>query len=396
VATITGRMPEAQKPYRLYRGGRAKGKVPLVRPGDVGRRGRNGLRPADQQPERRRRRFRWGRLLAITIPALALFVVLWTVIGYLSVRRGVEDANERLPAAVTAALTPQDGLLMSKPTQILLLGTDGDRSLRRAGFRRSDTIMLMRTDPDRKRISYLSIPRDLRVSIPGVGERKINSAFQIGGPALALRTVQQLTGLEVNHVAIVDFDDFKGVIDALGGITVDVPRRILSNNFDCPFDAQRCQTWDGWRFGKGKQEMDGRRALIYSRIRQNQLDPSDNDLTRNARQQQVLDGIASEVTSVGTWFRLPWIGDDLVKPLTTDLSAGELLQLGWLRFRADDSRALHCRLGGEPNTIGGESVILGGEDNVAALSMFTGRSAPQPPRPGSGTYGAGCAVGRSL
>jgi polyisoprenyl-teichoic acid--peptidoglycan teichoic acid transferase len=390
-------MAEGQKPYRLYRGGRTKGKVPLIRHQEAARAGRNGKRPtADPSAEPKKRRIRWGRIIAIVIPALVLFVVLWTVLGYLAVRRGVGDANERLPTSVEEALTQQDGLLMSHPTQILLLGTDGDSSARRAGFRRSDTIMLVRTDPDRKRIAYLSIPRDLRVSIPGQGERKINSAFQIGGPALALRTVEQLTGLDVNHVAIVDFDDFKGVIDSLGGITVDVPRKIVSNNFDCPYDAKRCETWEGWRFGKGKQEMDGRRALIYSRIRQNRLDASDNDLTRNARQQQVLDGIAGEVTSIGTFLKLPFVGDDLVAPLTTDLSAGELLQLGWLRFRADDGRALHCRLGGEPTTVGGESVILGGEENVAALSMFTGRSAPQPPPPGSGTYGAGCAVGHSL
>jgi polyisoprenyl-teichoic acid--peptidoglycan teichoic acid transferase len=390
-------MAEGQKPYRLYRGGRTKGKVPLVRREEAQRRGQNGRRPAAPSEEgRRRRRFRWGRLIAIVIPSLVLFVVLWTVLGYRAVRRGVEDANARVPTSVEQALTTQDGLLLSKPTQILVLGTDGDRTARRAGFRRSDTIMLVRTDPDRKRISYLSIPRDLRVSVPGQGERKINSAFQIGGPALALRTVEQLTGLEVNHVAIVDFDDFKGVIDALGGITVDVPRKIVSNNFDCPFDARRCATWEGWRFGKGKQEMDGRRALIYSRIRQNRLDPADNDLTRNTRQQQVLDGIADKVTSVGTFLRLPFIGDELVAPLTTDMSAGELLQLGWLRFRADDSRGLHCRLGGDPTSIGGESVILGGEDNVAALAMFSGRSAPQPPPPGSGAFGAGCAVGRSL
>jgi LCP family protein required for cell wall assembly len=389
-------MAEGQKPYRVYRGGRTKGKVPLVRPGESGRRGRNGRPPTTTPSERRRRRVRPGRLIAILIPSIVLLVVLWSVLGYLAVRSGVNSANERLPESAAAALSQQDGLLVSKPTQILLLGTDGDSTARRAGFRRSDTIMLMRTDPDRKRIAYLSIPRDLRVTIPGVGERKINSAFQIGGAPLALRTVARLTGLEVNHLAIVDFDDFKGVIDALGGITVNVPKRIVSNNFDCPYDAQRCQTWEGWRFGKGDQKMDGRRALIYSRIRQNRLDPSDTDLTRNSRQQQVLDGIADKVTSIGTFLKLPFMGDELVQPLTTDLSASELVQLGWVRFRADDSRALHCRLGGEPTTIGGENVILGGEDNVAALSMFTGRSAAQPPPPGSGPYGAGCAVGRTL
>ena len=388
-------MAEGQKPYRVYRGGRTKGKVPLVRRAEADRRDKNGAGPKPVEPGRKRR-IRWGRIVAIAIPSLVLLIVLWTVLGYLSVRRGVEDANKRLPASVAAALTAQDGLLLTNPTQILLLGTDGDRTVRRSGFNRSDSIMVVRVDPDRKRISYLSIPRDLRVEIPGHGTRKINSAMQLGGASLALKTVEQLTGLDVNHVAIVDFDDFKGVIDALGGVTVDVPKKIVSNNFDCPYDAKKCETWQGWRFGKGKQEMDGRRALIYSRIRENRLDPSDNDLTRNARQQQVLDGIAHEVTSVGTFLRLPWIGNDLVAPLATDLSAGQLLQLGLNRFRADDSRALHCRLGGTPETIGGESVILGGEDNVAAISMFTGRSAAQPPPPGSGPYGAGCAVGKSL
>ena len=388
-------MAEGQKPYRVYRGGRTKGKVPLVRRAEADRRERNGSGPKPVEPGRKRR-IRWGRIVAIAIPSLVLLLVLWTVLGYLSVRRGVEDANKRLPASVTAALTAQDGLMLTNPSQILLLGTDGDRTVRRSGFNRSDSIMVVRFDPDRKRISYLSIPRDLRVEIPGHGTRKINSAMQLGGAALALKTVEQLTGLQVNHVAIVDFDDFKGVIDALGGVTVDVPKKIVSNNFDCPYDAKKCATWQGWRFGKGKQEMDGRRALIYSRIRENRLDPSDNDLTRNARQQQVLDGIAHEVTSVGTFLRLPWIGDDLVAPLATDLSAGQLLQLGLNRFRADESSALHCRLGGTPETIGGESVILGGEDNVAAISMFTGRSAAQPPPPGSGPYGAGCAVGKSL
>jgi polyisoprenyl-teichoic acid--peptidoglycan teichoic acid transferase len=387
-------MAERQKPYRLYRGGRTKGKVPLA-PTSVGR-DRNGRGAAAPAKTGRRRRLRIGRVLAILIPMVVLLAAAWLVLGYVAVRKGVNNANERLPESAATALAPQDGLLISQPTQILLLGTDGDASARRAGFRRSDSIMLMRTDPDRKRIAYLSIPRDLRVNVPGEGERKINTAFQIGGAPLALRTIQQLTGLEVNHLAIVDFDDFKGVIDALGGIEVDVPKPIVSNNFDCPFDARRCETWEGWRFGRGVQEMDGRRALIYSRIRQNRLDPSDNDLSRNSRQQQVLDGIANKVTSVGTFLRLPFVGDDLVQPLTTDLTAGELLQLGWVRFRADSSRALHCRLGGEPTTIGGESVILGGEDNVAALAMFTGRSAPQPPPPGSGPFGAGCAVGHSL
>jgi anionic cell wall polymer biosynthesis LytR-Cps2A-Psr (LCP) family protein len=139
--------------------------------------------------------------------------------------------------------------------------------------------------------------------------------------------------------------------------------------------------------------MDGRRALIYSRIRENRLDPAENDLTRGERQQEVVEAMTDKLVGGGTFVRLPFVGGDLVKPLTTDLSAGELIQLGWVKFRANSSRALHCRLGGEPQTVGGQSVLVGGEENGAVLSMFTGSSAPQPPLPGSGPFGAGCVVG---
>ena len=98
------------------------------------------------------------------------------------------------------------------------------------------------------------------------------------------------------------------------------------------------------------------------------------------------------MTSAGTALRLPFVGGDLVEPLATDLSAWELMQLGWVYFRADTGPALHCRLGGDPATVGGESVILGTEDNVSTVAMFTGRSAPLPPPRGL-PYAPGCLVG---
>ena len=382
-------MADGEKPYRVYKGGRVKGKVPSVpRP--------ERSRAAETTPGETADRPRWGRRIALGVLALVLLSVAWLAAGYLSFRGGVADANERLPKAVETALAPQDGTLLSKPSLILLLGTDGDRTAARADARRSDSILLLRTEPGRHRLSYLSIPRDLRVDIPGFGPYKINAAFQLGGPALTMRTVRALTGLQPNHVVMVDFADFRSVIDALGGVEVDVPKPILANRFDCPYKTQaRCQQWQGWRFEKGSQTMDGRRALIYSRVRENQLDPSENDLTRGSRQQAVVDAMTDKLVGFGTFLRLPFIGSDLAKPLTTDLSAGQLAQLGWVRFRADSDRALHCRLGGEPSFAGGESVLIATEENTATLAMFTGRSAPQPPRPGT-TYGAGCAIGRGL
>ncbi len=388
-------MAEGEKPYRLYKGGRTKGKVPLAtRPAPRSLGEPDGaVAPARGAPPRTKRP-RWGLRVGLVVLALVALTIVWLVASYLAFRSGVEKANERLPAAVRAGLAPQEGLLISKPTLILLLGTDGDHTESRSDARRSDSILLVRTDPKRHRMAYLSIPRDLRVDIPGYGPNKINAAFQLGGPALAMRTVRALTGLRPNHVAMVDFDDFRSTIDAIGGIDVTVPKPILSNRFDCPFATQaRCQQWEGWRFERGEQHMDGRRALIYSRIRENRLDPSENDLTRGERQQEVVEAMTDRLVSPRTFFRLPFVGDELVRPLTTDLSAGQLIQLGWVKFRANSGRALHCRLGGEPSSSGGQSVLIGTEENSAVLSMFAGASAPQPPPPGSGPLGPGCVIG---
>ncbi len=380
-------MPEQEKPYRVYRGGRAKGRVPLQREtsphqaaGDAG----SGKRAPRER--------HWGRRITLTLAVLVLLAVAWLVASYLSFAGGISAANDRVPKSVQAQLTAQDGMLSSTPTTILVLGTDGGRTSGRQGANRSDSIMLMRTDPRTHRIAYLSIPRDLRVEIPGYGTAKINAAFQAGGPTLTLRTVQGLTGIDINHVAFVDFDRFKELIDAVGGIDVAVPRAILSNRFDCPYVASRCRSWEGWRFERGTQHMDARRALVYARIRENRLDPSETDLDRARRQQQVIQATADKLTSLRSAAKMPFIGDDVVAPLATDLGAGQVLQLGWAYFRADSAKALHCRLGGEPGTADGQSVIFGSEDNVATVAMFLGRSAPLAPPKGL-PYAPGCVVG---
>ena len=96
---------------------------------------------------------------------------------------------------------------------------------------------------------------------------------------------------------------------------------------------------------------------------------------------------------MGTFLKLPFIGGDLMKPLTTDLSAGQLMQLGWVKFRSSSGSTLHCRLGGDAGNFGGASVITPSETNGAVIQMIQGTTAPQPPPPGSGPYGPGCVVG---
>jgi polyisoprenyl-teichoic acid--peptidoglycan teichoic acid transferase len=382
-------MARADKPYRVYRGGRAKGGVPTL----TRRRRPIPTRPAEESrppepyrgpgPIKRERRWGPGRIAFLSVILLILLLVGWTVAGYLAVRSGVQKANERLSPAAKAQLAPQDGLMFSNPSTILVLGSDHSTHPTRRGNRLADTIMVIRTDPDHQRMSYLSIPRDLEVDVPGYGHEKINSALPLGGPALMIRTVRGAFPFEINHIILLDMTSFKDVIDALGGIEVDVRSPAVTKH-ECPYtSADKCRRWGGWRFGRGRQHMDGKRARIYARIRRNDLNPAEGDLNRVGRQQQVLQATLGKMVGAGTFVRLPFIGDELVSPLTTDLSTAQVFQLGWLRFRASKDRTIYCRLG----------VTGDGDDNASVLLMFAGESAIQPPSPISG---AGCLKGTPL
>ena len=387
-----------EKPYKVYRGGRTKGKVPLAGDRRDGRSKRQressraeGGDSGRQVVRRQRRSWTWRRWVPLVVGVVVLVLVLWGVAGYFSVRSGVSAANRRLPEGTTSALKPQNGLLLSNASNILLLGTDHSDNGQpgRSSDRHSDSMMLLRTDPTRHRLIFLSIPRDLRVSIPGYGDSKINAAMQIGGPKLAISTVSGFTGLPINHVVMVDFGAFKTLIDGIGGIDINVPEPILSNRFDCPYKSQqRCDAWPGWRFHKGVQHMNGERALIYSRIRENRLNPGDSDITRALRQQQVMQQTLTKLAGPSMFFRLPFSGSKLLSPIATDLSTWQFAQLGWVKFRAGTT--LHCRLGGNDY---GDGYITGTQENISVVQMVLGNSAPQPPPPGSGPYGPGCVTG---
>jgi LCP family protein required for cell wall assembly len=391
-------MAPKDKPYRVYRGGRVKGKVPSTAGG--ARDGRGARRNVSARPlPTRTSRFRrpsWKLVMLTLTLVVVVLVVAWGVVGFLTFQGGVSDANKRFAneRGAKAQLAPGNGFLLNHGTTILLLGTDSSTASGRSGDRHADSIMLLRTDPSHHQLSYLSIPRDLLVPVPGLGNTKINASFQAGGAALAIRTVKEYTGVQIEHAVILDFNSFKELIDAEGGITINVPERILSNRFDCPYKTQaRCQEWKGWSFARGTQHMNGERALIYSRIRENQLNPGESDLTRAARQQAVVQAAEAKLTSFGTLAGLPFHGGSLMKPLATDLSTWQMIELGWVKFRSSGSHTLYCRLGGDATTVGGSSVIVPSEDNRSVLAMWAGATAPQPP---TSTFGPGCRTGHPL
>lgn len=170
-----------------------------------------------------------------------------------------------------------------KARTLLLLGSDKRADGSIAG-ERSDTMMVARIAADRKTVSVISIPRDSWVEVPGHGKAKINAAFAFGGPALAVQTVENLSGVRIDHVAVIDWEGFRQLTDALGGVTVKIPKTV--------YDPYRKKTWEA-----GTHLLDGDDALTY--VRQRAGLPG-GDLDRVKRQQNVIRELVSETLTRGT------------------------------------------------------------------------------------------------
>jgi polyisoprenyl-teichoic acid--peptidoglycan teichoic acid transferase len=168
----------------------------------------------------------------------------------------------------------------SGPQTILILGSDKRNQQISGKYGLSDTTMLLRLDPDRNAIALLSLPRDLKVEIPGVGTDKLNAAYSLGGPKLTLQTVKQLTGLDVNHLVNVDFTGFARAVNAIGCVYVDVDHRYYHKN--SPF-APASEDYAEINLQPGYQALCGFDALAFARYRH-----TDNDIVRSARQQAFL------------------------------------------------------------------------------------------------------------
>lgn len=208
-------------------------------------------------------------------------------------------------------------------TNVLILGLD--RRPGQGDAVRSDVMMLATADPRGPYLGLLSIPRDLYVAIPGYGESRINAAHVWGerdepggGPELAMETVAATFGVPVRHYVRVDFDAFRAVVDAVGGIQVVVDERIVDNAYPTEdYGTQRIE------IPAGPQHMDGERALQYVRSRHGA-----SDFERAARQQKVMAALVRRMSAPGSWPRFPAVLSALIEHVETNLGPGQMLQLG--------------------------------------------------------------------
>jgi LCP family protein required for cell wall assembly len=210
---------------------------------------------------------------------------------------------------------------------VLLLGTDrradvattGDNARAASwlpGVQRSDAMMLIHIDADRQNVTAISIPRDSWVEVPGYGMAKINAAFSYGGPSLAVQTVERLTDVHIDHFAMVDWEGFRELTDAVGGVTVRIPRTV--------YDSARGITWNA-----GEHVLSGQDALDY--VGQRYGLPG-GDLGRVRRQQAVLATLAEETLDMRSSPRLV-LGfvDMLTRHVSVDdeWSTPEMTSLAW-------------------------------------------------------------------
>jgi LCP family protein required for cell wall assembly len=277
----------------------------------------------------RRRPITPGRVLKWVAVALVAWVGLSAILFMVSaqIQRG-DLANE-----VGEQLDPGPYPLTGANT-ILVLGSDarteGLAEPGSGGPSRSDSIMLLRIGGGAN--ASLSIPRDTVVDIPGQGQDKINAAYAIGGPALATRTVKAFLGIEINHVVEVSFENFPELIDALGGVTYKgdaVLSRINGGNRNGGYTL---------RLPKGETEIDGEQALALARTRTNLLDPSEDDLTRARRQQQLVSAMKDKVTSFETFIRLPWVSWEAPKAVRSDMAGPTLLGVAMASITSGSSQ----------------------------------------------------------
>ena len=314
--------------------------------------GRGEREPRERRLPRPGTRTRW------VLKWLGIAALGWIALSFLAFAVSAQLQAFKLSGEAKSALSGSP-LMLVDPQTILVLGTDarppdtkgtgapsekcfeqqshGDAPHDGCseGQFRADTLMLIHAGGGKFR--KLSIPRDVYAEIPGQSPQKINGAFAYGGAKLQIEAVEQFLGIDVNHVAIVDFTGFEDLIDAVGGVKVDVPEKICT---DISGGAGGGQGGYSLRLGKGENTLDGEQALTYARTRKPSECPGPgpsaytlgySDYDREEAQQAVINGVKSRLTDP---LRLPYnfvkgpiIGWNAPKAFVSDMGFFTMPQL---------------------------------------------------------------------
>lgn len=269
--------------------------------------------------------------------------------------RGNEDiTNLAAPAA-------------DEPYYVLLMGSDSREGFETVdennGGERADSIMVARVDEKNQKVAIISVPRDLRVKIPGHGYAKINSAIEYGGYDLLISTLNDILDIKINYYATVYFTGFLDLVDTLGGVTVEVPEGTATYNEDESYPDVILPAGDAVR-------LNGEQALVLARCRHgwpiDQGAYAMGDYQRTLNQRNLIKAIAKEVLSQDAT-KLPGVIEDLSKSVETNMSVEKIISLA-INMRGMDVESIEsAQLPIGSSTINGEWEAIMYQDVFALM-----------------------------
>jgi len=263
---------------------------------------------AERLLRRRRRRVLFGVVgLVVVIGIVVGAAYLWVYLQWQKTQIDDPDVISALDSTPEQNLFPAPEGTMN----ILLMGID-DRGWEAI---RSDTMILIHVDPANNYLSTLSLPRDLRVEVPGHGIAKLNSAYVSGGRELAIETAEKLTGVDLTHYMEIDFNAFKDLTDAVGGVYIDVDKHYLQQDPR----SDKCDILPGY------QKLDGEVGLDYVRFRKD----DNTDFGRQARQQRFLAALREQAMGWDMGLKLPGIVTAVTDNIKTTISFDEIQSLAY-------------------------------------------------------------------
>jgi LCP family protein required for cell wall assembly len=313
------------------------------------------------EPPKKKRywwRFSLASIIIVAVSAAATSSAILLYIDSIAEAIGTKE-NKHLSKEVESVVEHVHG---GEPETILILGSDIRPSYGEE-YGRSDTTILLRLDAEKNLISVMSIPRDLKTEIPGVGIEKFNGAYAYGGPKLTVQVVKELTGLNVNHVVNIDFLGFVRAVDAIGCVYTDVDRRYFHSNVGLPEEEQ----YSAIDIKPGYQKLCGKKALQYVRYRH-----TDTDIVRSARQQNFLGQVRHQVSPLDLITDNHNLIDILAEYTTSDITEGsDLIELLDLLYELKGAEVNQVHFPAEL----GPSYVYANEDEVHhAAKEFLGEA----------------------
>jgi LCP family protein required for cell wall assembly len=286
---------------------------------------------------------------AILASVVCILVIVVGFAGYsvISLYSSLRSINPNAGATTSS-------LNLRERVNILVMGVDS-RAATDPG--RSDSIMLIGLDPVSRTMSVMSIPRDSRVNIPGHGHDKINAAtnpdyFSDGGVQLLEKTVEaMIPGIKINYYAKADFQGFEQVVDALGGVTINVEKAMYYKAEDTLINLK-----------PGVQHMDGKTALEYARFRHDAIGDfgswGGQEYGRVVRQKALLKAIVAQTTSIRNVWKLPPVIRAVEGAVVTDLLPNDMLRIALTFKSTTDKDVTTVAFPGLPGNVGGTSYVI--------------------------------------